>query len=148
MQARICLKVVLKSWGRDILYSFNNQFLKKVISAYINSKMTTKWPILVHFCGMDYQKCKFSLKSAPFLSEVVEVSRYYFFKKLVVETKMSLPQNFRTTFKQILACIFLSVRPKSLVTLHYEIPCKSPFFSLIRQKHFSYWTSQSQDTKS
>ena len=30
----------------------------------------------------------------------------------------------RTTFKQILACIFLSVRPKSLVTLHYEIPCR------------------------
>ena len=55
--------------------------------------------------------------------EAVEVSRHYFFKKLVVETKMSLPQDFRTTFKQILACIFLSVRPKLLVTFQYEIPC-------------------------
>jgi hypothetical protein len=42
---------------------------------------------------------------------------------ITFETKMSLSQNYRTTFKQILACIFLSVRPKPLVTLHYEIPC-------------------------
>ena len=41
---------------------------------------------------------------------------------ITFETKMSLSQNFRTAFKQILACIFLSVRPKPLVTLHYEIP--------------------------
>ena len=57
--------------------------------------------------------------------EAVEVSRYYFFKKLVVETKISKPQDFRSTFKQILACIFLSVKPKLLVTFQYEIPCSN-----------------------
>ena len=57
--------------------------------------------------------------------EAVEVSQYYFFFKLAVETKISKPQDFRTTLKEILACIFLSARPKSLVTLHYEIPCRT-----------------------
>ena len=45
------------------------------------------------------------------------------FQELVFETKISKPQDFRTTFKWILACIFLTVRPKLLVTFHYEIPC-------------------------
>ena len=45
------------------------------------------------------------------------------FLKLVDEAKISKPQDLRTTFKQILACIFLSVRPKLLVTFQYEIHC-------------------------
>jgi hypothetical protein len=45
------------------------------------------------------------------------------FLKLVDEAKISKPQDLRTTFKQILACIFLSVIPKLLVTFQYEIPC-------------------------
>ena len=46
------------------------------------------------------------------------------FWKLVDQTKISKPQDFRTLFKQILAYIFLSVRAYSDVTFQYEIPCK------------------------
>ena len=45
------------------------------------------------------------------------------FKKLVDETQMPQSQNFRTAFKQILACIFLSVRDNSNSTFQYETPC-------------------------
>ena len=39
------------------------------------------------FCGMDHQKPKFSLISVPFLSEAVEVSRYYFFENWLMKLK-------------------------------------------------------------
>ena len=66
------------------------------------------------------------------------------FWKLVVWTKISMSQNFRTTFKQILACIFLSIRPKSLVTLFYEIvPCTTSSLPvLIACRCEQYWKFQ------
>ena len=45
------------------------------------------------------------------------------FFKLVDETQMPQSQDFRTTFKQILACIFLSVRFNSKGTFQCETPC-------------------------
>ena len=45
--------------------------------------------------------------------------------KLVDETKISKPQDFRNTFKQILACIFLSFRVYSWNKFQYKITCIS-----------------------
>ena len=44
---------------------------------------------------------------------------------------MPLSQNFRTTFKQILVCIFLSVRDNLENTFHCETPCST----FILKKH-------------
>ena len=71
-------------------------FMKILMLLMVGYSLSTKLPIFVLFCGMDHQRTKYSLIS---------------------------PQDFRTTLKQILACIFLSVRPKLLVTFQYEIPC-------------------------
>ena len=49
--------------------------------------LAPKWPILVHFCGMDHQKSKFLLILAPFLSEAVEDSQCYFFESWFVKLK-------------------------------------------------------------
>ena len=157
MQARICLKVILKSWGLDIwvsstswkrsnigwpqqtpkekvlrfnmiFYFFQNIkiklnsrtcmtlkssvvifqaletsaasttsmasmtftasfYQKKLLLLMVGYSEATKWPILVLFCGMDHQKPKFSLISVPFLSEAVEVSRYYFFENWLMILK-------------------------------------------------------------
>ena len=55
--------------------------------------------------------------------------------------KISLSQNSRNTYKPNLtcACIFLSVRPKLLLTFQYEIPCichsiKLPFDAEVAEK--------------
>jgi hypothetical protein len=61
--------------------------MKKIILLMVGSSLATKLPILVLFCGMDYQKSKFSLKSAPFLLEAVDVSQYYFFKNWLLKLK-------------------------------------------------------------
>ena len=36
---------------------------------------------------------------------------------------MSEPQDVKTTFKQNITCIFLSIRLKLLLSVHYETPC-------------------------
>ena len=50
--------------------------------------LAPKWPILVHFCGMDHQKSNFLLILAPFLSEAVEDSRCYFFENWFMKLKI------------------------------------------------------------
>ena len=60
---------------------------KKIMLLIVGYSLATQWPILVLFCWMDYQKSKFSLKSAPFLSEAAEVSWYYFFKNWLLKLK-------------------------------------------------------------
>ena len=57
--------------------------------------------------------------------EAVEASWCMFLKKLVDETQMPHTQVIRTTFKQILADIFLSVRVNSKRTFQCEIPCST-----------------------
>ena len=54
---------------------------------------------------------------------------------------MSKSQDFRTTFKQILACIFLFVRPKLLVTFQYEIPCSSNTCKHSKHKFMFLWNT-------
>ena len=49
--------------------------------------LAPKWPILVHFCGMDHQKPKFLLILEPFLSEAVEDSQCYFFENWFMKLK-------------------------------------------------------------
>ena len=51
-----------------------------------------------------------------------------FFWKLVNESQMPHTQDFRNTFKQILACIFLSVRVNSKSSFQYEALCSYIFF--------------------
>ena len=58
---------------------------------------------------------------AHFLLEAVEASLGYFFKNWFI--KMPTSQDFKTTFKCILTCIFLSLRAELLFNLCYEIPC-------------------------
>ena len=62
---------------------------------------------------------------APFLLEAVEASLSYLFWKLVLITKMSTCQHFKTTFKYNLTCIFLSLRAKLKKTLCPRTPCIS-----------------------
>ena len=51
------------------------------------------------------------------------------FWKLVDETQMSKPQNIKTTFKQNITCIFLSIRLKLLLSVHCETPCITSYSS-------------------
>ena len=53
----------------------------------VSSSLAPKWPILVHFCGMDHQKSFFLLILAPFVWEAVEASQYYFFENWLIKTK-------------------------------------------------------------
>ena len=57
------------------------------------------------------------------MSEAVEARISNIFKKIVDETQITWSQDVRTTFKQILACIFLSVRVNLKNTLRCETPC-------------------------
>jgi hypothetical protein len=52
---------------------------------------------------------------------------YVTFSKLVDETQMSKPQNFRRLFKQILASIFLSVRVNSK-NMRYPVRHQARFY--------------------
>ena len=68
------------------------------------------------FKNLNFHRCM-----APFLSEVVEASLFYW--KLVDETQMSCPQKYTVTFKQYLNCIFLSVSVNLKETFQFETPC-------------------------
>ena len=61
--------------------TFTVSFHQKILLLMFRYPLATKSPILVFFCGMDHQKPKFSLISALFLSDAVEVSPYYLFLK-------------------------------------------------------------------
>ena len=51
------------------------------------------------------------------------------FWKLDDESQISKSQDLTDIFKHNLISIFLSVRPKLLLTFQYEIPCKKIFYS-------------------
>ena len=88
------------------------------------SSMAPKWPIMVIFCGMDHQKSKCLLIYGIFsVGGCWGQSMLFFFWKLVDKTQISKPQDHTDTFKQNLTSIFLSARPKLLLTVQYEIPC-------------------------
>ena len=53
----------------------------------VSSSLAPKWPILVHFCGMDHQKSFFLLILGPFLLEAVEASQCYFFENWFIKLK-------------------------------------------------------------
>ena len=60
------------------------------------------------------------------------------FWKLVLIIKMSTSQDFKTTLKYILTCIFLSLRAELLFNLCYEIPCTSKV-TLKKKRKWSFW---------
>ena len=99
----------------------------------LGSSLAPKWPILVHFCGMDHQKSFFLLILAPFLWEAVEVSQYIFFWKLDDETQISEPPEPAMHHNSTRLLVFLPLRADLLRTLHYGTPCK----------YVSYFTSLS-----
>ena len=113
MQTRFYFKVVLKSQGSDIWVS-STSFQKSNIGwpqqpPTNGNQMTntglflwngsSKTQIFTDICTFSVGGCWGQL--------------ILFFWKLVDETQISKSQNFRTTFKQILVCIFLSVRVNS-----------------------------------
>ena len=55
----------------------------------------------------------------PFCRRLLRSANITFLKTGYIETKISKPKDFRTAFKQITVYIFLSVRPISLITLHF-----------------------------
>ena len=54
----------------------------------VQRSLAPKWPLLVHFCGMDHQKSNFLLILAPLLSEAVEDRRGYFFQNWFMKLKI------------------------------------------------------------
>ena len=102
---------------------------KKLLILMVWSSIAPKWPIPVPFCEMDHQKFNFSL-----ISDTLSVRGWWgqpalLFWKLFDETQMPHIQDIRTTLKQILACVFPSVRLNSKRTFQYEIPCIRTEFS-------------------
>ena len=87
------------------------------------SSMAQKWPIIVIFCGMDNQKSKFLLIHGIFSVRGCWGQSRLLFWKLDDESQISKTQDHTDTFKHNLTSIFLSVRPKLLLTFQYEIPC-------------------------
>ena len=96
--------------------------------------------------------CEFLLDFSTFSVGGCWGQQILLFWKLVDETKISKPQDFRTLFKQILAYIFLSVRANSNVTFQYEILCTRVgqlsndlhCAQPLRQKAFPVWFIKSQ----
>ena len=85
--------------------------------------MAPKWPILVSQCGMDHQKPTILLIFGTLCLGVCGGQSKLLFWKLVLTIKMSISQDFKTTFKYNLTCIFLSLRAKLKNTLQCETPC-------------------------
>ena len=87
--------------------------------------LAPKWPILVHFCGMDHQKSNFLLILAPFLSEAVEDSRCYFFENWFMKLKIyNLLKPLGTITQLNYWYIYLPLRADLLCAHHYETPCR------------------------
>ena len=106
------------------------------------SSMAQKWPIIVIFCGMDNQKSKFLLIHGIFSVRGCWGQSRLLFWKLDDESQISKTQDHTDTFKHNLTSIFLSVRPKLLLTFQYEIPCKSIFSGFKpRMACWILWTS-------
>ena len=97
----------------------------------VGSFLAPKWPILVPFCEMNHQKPNFSLISDTLSVGACWGQNMLLFKILVDETQTPQSQDFKSTFKQILVCIFLSVRDNLENTFHCETPCST----FILKKH-------------
>ena len=90
---------------------------------YVSINLGPKWPILVSQCGMDHQKPTIlMIFGILVLGGCGGQSKLYFWK-LVLIIKMSTSQDFKTTFKYNLTCIFLSLRANLKNTLQCETPC-------------------------
>ena len=87
--------------------------------------LATKWPILVPFVWNGPSKTQIFTNICTFSVGGCWGQPILLFLKTGWWNSNTKPQNFRTTFKQILVCIFLSVTVNSKVTLLYEIPCIS-----------------------
>ena len=87
--------------------------------------LAPKWPILVPFCEMNHPKSNFSLISDTLSVLACWGQNMLLFKILVDETQTPQSQDFKSTFKQILVCIFLSVRDNLENTFHCETPCST-----------------------
>ena len=102
-------------------------FYQKILILMVWSSLAPKWPILVHFCGMDHQKSFFLLILAPFLWEAVEASQCYFFEnwfiKLKCPTLLSLEAASHCNSTKLL--ILLPLRVIYFYSLLYETPCIS-----------------------
>ena len=97
--------------------------LKNFLILLIWSSTAPKWPIMVSFCGKDNQKSKFLLIYGIFSVRGCWGQSMLLFWKLDDESQISKTQDHTDTFKHNLTSIFLSVRPKLLLTFQYEIPC-------------------------
>ena len=100
--------------GKSILYSYftvrPNFFITWKIE---NMELFDNWTILVtkqffNFCTVSVRGCW----GQPRL----------LFSKLVLITNMSTSQNFKTTFKYVLTCIFLSLRAELLLIFAMKYP--------------------------
>ena len=98
-------------------------FINFLLILMVGSSLAPTLSIMVPFNRMDHQKFNFSLIFDTFSVGGCWGQPMLLFWKLVDETQISKPQNHTDTFIQNLTSIFLSVRPKLLVTFHYEIPC-------------------------
>ena len=103
------------------------------------SSMAPKWPIIVIFCGMDNQKSKFLLIHGIFSVRGCWGQSRLLFWKLDDESQISKTQDHTDTFKHNLTSIFLSVRPKLLLTFQYEIPCSINVLSKSKSRNYVTW---------
>ena len=132
--------------GLNSLYSPIS--LKNFLILMIWSSMAQKWPIIVIFCGMDNQKSKFLLIHGIFSVRGCWGQSRLLFWKLDDESQISKTQDHTDTFKHNLTSIFLSVRPKLLLTFQYEIPCILLYYLPMKSKqlttpnNFLFFTSQ------
>ena len=94
--------------------------------------LAPKWPILVHFGGIDHQKSKFLLILAPFLSEAVEDSWCYFFGNWFVKLKFP---NLLKPVGTIIQQNYWSLYPSELIyfalfTMRHPVLCSVPSCSV------------------
>ena len=89
-------------------------FIKKILILMISTSLAPKWPILVHFSGMDHQTPTFLLILEPLLLEAVMDSQCYFFENWFVKLKFP---NLRKPIGTIMQQNYWSLR-----TLHSSLP--------------------------
>ena len=87
--------------------------------------LAPKWPILVHFCGMDHQKSNFFTDFSTFSVRGCWGQPMLLFWKLIHETQNLLPLKATRHHNSTKLLIFLPLRANSLCNLHYETPCNS-----------------------
>ena len=94
-------KITTEDFRVILLLEFNNQRTKIIL--------TESWKFLLNFSTFSIGGCW--------------GQSMLLFWKLVDKTQISKPQDHTDNFKHNPISIFLSVRPKLLLTFQYEIPC-------------------------